>query len=126
MDVDQKLELQLGGPASDPTNFQLLDASTNRSSGAKIAQQLNQAVAAATRPEVGDGKRWPKTPKASEVQAHGVKIAVGEFDASLPVAGKPEAKLPIEKVKEVDEPFAKLKPLSAADAASKNLSGLPT
>ena len=36
MDVDHKLELQLGGPASSETNFQLLDATANRSSGAKI------------------------------------------------------------------------------------------
>jgi hypothetical protein len=43
-DVDHVIELQLGGPASDEKNFQLLDSETNRSSGSKIKGERDKVI----------------------------------------------------------------------------------
>ncbi len=42
-DVDHKREMQLGG-VDKPDNYELLDASANRSSGSRISRQINQKV----------------------------------------------------------------------------------
>lgn len=58
-DVDHILELQLGGEADKIENFQLLDASANRSSGSKIKNAIDKAIRAAVPPEVEGGGTLP-------------------------------------------------------------------
>ncbi|NOV32400.1 DUF4157 domain-containing protein [Methylomonas sp. ZR1] len=59
-DVDHILELQLGGDADKLENFQLLDASANRSSGSKIKNAIDKAIRAAIPPEVEGGGDLPE------------------------------------------------------------------
>lgn len=59
--VDHILELQLGGAASDTSNFQLLDASANTSSGSLVSNAIDNAITAALPPkDVAGGETLPK------------------------------------------------------------------
>lgn len=81
-DVDHILELQLGGAASDPDNFQLLDSSANRSSGSRVRNAINKAISDAIPPKVKEGATLPsdlaKTPsQKAESDASSSKKGTG-------------------------------------------------
>jgi hypothetical protein len=65
--VDHVHEQQLGGP-HELSNFQLLDAETNRASGNAIRQEIKERIDAAVAPHVGPDKYWPRAPSADSLR----------------------------------------------------------
>ncbi len=95
--VDHILELQLGGSATDTSNFQLLDASANTSSGIRTKNAIDKAIRDAVPPEVeGSGtvpddlaKKIPKSKKSSKASSNAADSAAAPATAATP--GNPAA-----------------------------------
>jgi hypothetical protein len=83
--VDHILELQLGGEADQLDNFQLLDASANRSSGSRIHNAIDKAISAAIPPEVEGGGALPE----SVAQPLPAAKAGAAAPAAAPAGGAP-------------------------------------
>jgi outer membrane biosynthesis protein TonB len=120
MDVDHKIEWQLGG--EDKTNnMQVLDAKANRSAGSTINSQVRKFMKAAIKPHVGKDpfKTMPTEKELSALKAT-YTITVGEIkgvdglDSKNPIADK-DANWSATQVKAVEEPFKALKPLTQTE-----------
>jgi hypothetical protein len=122
MDVDHKKELQLGGAASNPDNFWLLDASKNRSSGSRIARSLRTAVATATAAHTGPGKQWESPPTVESLTRQGFTVRFERIEASLPPDDDANARWSKDDVTGL-KPWDKLAPLSLTEIVQGNLLG---
>lgn len=149
LDVDHKKELQIGGEASAPSNFWLLDASANRSSGAKISNELQKSINSAVASEVelptrprGKGakakaneppaaaaegekaKTWKVPPTLRDLLKQGYTVTAKSFVPDLKLAGDPSANWEAKPVTEIAplEPL-KSKALTVKEAISRNLIG---
>ena len=117
MDIDHKIEWQLGGE-DETKNMQVLDAKANRSAGSVISSQIRKAMADAIKPHVGKPE-FPKMPSAKEVSGLRATYSVTfqkieGLDTLEPKnpAADPNAKWERDQVVAVDDPFKALKPLT--------------
>lgn len=117
MDIDHKIEWQLGGE-DETKNMQVLDAKANRSAGSVISNQIRKAMADAIKPHVGK-PAFPKMPTAKEVSALRATYSVTfqkieGLDTLEPKnpAADPNGKWERDQVAAVDDPFKALKPLT--------------
>jgi hypothetical protein len=115
MDVDHKEEVQLGG-SPGIENLHLLDASANRSSGARISNQLRQTIGRG----IAEVAPWPegKTPDVPTVrQQYNVDYASVVPDRDHARAGVHWDQGQVERL----EPLQKVKALDAKEVKDKNL-----
>jgi hypothetical protein len=128
MDVDHKVELQLGGE-NKIENMNLLDASANRSSGSRINNSILKTIAEAVKPQVGKPP-FKKAPKRAEQSALKAQYEI-TYQKISPDAGMDhpdkDARWEKEEVEQVDKPLAAITPpLTAAQVTAKHLLGDPT
>jgi Domain of unknown function (DUF4157) len=88
--VDHITEKQLGGK-HDKSNFQLLEAKANMSSGSQIEKEIRKRVNIAVKPHVGKGKQWEKPPSAEAVRQQMQVVFKNVVpDSSMKLAGRPK------------------------------------
>ena len=122
LDVDHKQELQLGGAALDMENLWLLNASANRSSGAKISNEIKRKIASATEDEVDKGT-WAVTPTLDELLDQKYTVFAEKITADVQVAGEPDSFWEQGDITGIDRPLAQLKALTVKQAIARNLVG---
>jgi outer membrane biosynthesis protein TonB len=131
MDVDHKEELQLGG-ANTIENMMLLDASSNRSSGSRIAAKIRQTIKNAVVPHAGKApfKSLKKRPKSAELSALKSQYTITyEKIAPSTRMNPPDKDARWEKpdVEGAKKPLEALgPPLNASQVVEKKLLGEPT
>jgi Domain of unknown function (DUF4157) len=142
LDVDHKTELQLGGHPTKMDNLWLLDASANRSSGAKIAHQISKSIASAVAPEVEEKggkakgakpkgadakdekpKTWKVTPTLEDLIDQKYTVTAKTISPTLGVAGEKDVFWEAEDIKGIDKALKPLKPLTVKEAISRDLVG---
>ena len=123
-DVDHKLEFQLGGSDGDIANFWLLESSANRSSGAKINNELNRKLESLL--DLGRFVWSPTTVRNSAENARrGDEITVEHHGASMPVAGHPTDHFTVDQINSGAH-LTGLDVLSEREIRTYNLQGSPT
>ena len=110
LDVDHKEELQLGGDPSALTNLWLVDASANRSSGVRIANNLKRVIKDATEAQTGPDKHWAAPPTLASLVAEGFTVRFEKINPTGPVSGEPNETWTADKVTAL-APWDKLTPL---------------
>ncbi len=123
-DVDHKREFQLGGADGDINNFWLLESSANRSSGAKINNELNRKIESIL--DIGRYV-WSATQvRSSAINARaGDEITIEGHGGNLPVIGHPGDSYDLNDINNGDH-LAGLQVLTARQIRSYNLRGSPT
>ncbi len=96
-DVDHKREFQLGGSDGDISNFWLLESSANRSSGAKINNELNRKLDSLL--ALGRHVWSPNTVRSSAINARARdEITIQQHGASMRVAGHPQDHYTVDQI----------------------------
>lgn len=123
-DVDHKLEFQLGGSDGDIGNFWLLESSANRSSGAKINNELNRKIDSLL--ELGRYVWSPSTVRNSAENARrGDTVTIEHHGASMPIAGHPTDHFTIDQINSGTH-LSGLDVLNERQIRTYNLQGSPT
>ena len=123
-DVDHKLEFQLGGSDGDISNFWLLESSANRSSGAKINNELNRKLDSLL--ALGRHVWSPNTVRSSATNARARdEITIQQHGASMRVAGHPQDHYTVEQINSGVH-LSGLDVLNERQIRHYNLQGSPT
>ena len=121
-DVDHKKEFQLGG-GDDIDNYWLLEASANRSSGAKINNELNRKIEAIL--AIGRQVWSPSQVRSSAENARGGDtIRVEAQGANMSVAGHPDDHWELGQITQ-GNPLDALDVLNEGAIRRRNLQGSP-
>jgi len=120
-DVDHKREYQLGGP-HNIDNMWLLESSTNRSSGSRIKNDINQKIEALTEParKAIPKSKIPKKPSDVKRQFH-ITITNGVQDGKGDTKGKVQA-WELNEIKDGKQ-LSGLKALTKKQIKEQNLMG---
>ena len=123
-DVDHIREMQLGGE-NVLSNYQLLDAETNRSSGSKIKGEITKRIREAIAPHVGAGKQWTKAPNPDDIRSTYNEIKFENVTDDLDVKG-PDISWSVKQVNEDGAHLEALEILDATKVEEYKLRGSPT